>query len=138
MAYETDDDVEAVVFNFETCGTNKEDFHHSHHLVVATWYLQDSTIEEATEKMRNSLFRFIDHHGVNKQKYHETLTVFWMEMVALELRKLSECARLVDKCNSIVSRLNNAKLPLKFYSEGLLWSDEARQVFMTPDLKRWN
>jgi hypothetical protein len=88
--------------------------------------------------MRSSLFRFIDHHGVNKHKYHETLTVFWMEMVALELRKLSERARLVDKCNSIVSRLNNAKLPLKFYSEELLWSDEARQVFMTPDLKRWN
>src|SRR5262245_56997947 len=137
MSYTTDAEIHQVVHDFETCQTGKDEFHHQHHLVVAACYLNSSTIDVATEKMRRALFRFLDHHQVDNRKYNETLTAFWLEMVALELKKLSDGATLVEKCNSVIGTLSNPKLALNFYSDELLWSDDARRTFKEPDLKRW-
>ena len=137
MSYTTDADIHQVVHDFETCLTGKDEFHHAEHLVVGAYYLQSLTVEEATEKMRNALVRFLDHHQVDKQKYNETLTVFWLEIVALELKKVPVSASLVVKCKSVIGGLSNAKLALDFYSGELLWSDEARAGFVEPDLKQW-
>ena len=64
MSYTTDAEIHQVVNGFETCQTGKDDFHHEQHLVVAAYYLQSLTVEAATEKMRDALFRFLDHHQV--------------------------------------------------------------------------
>ena len=137
MAYATDAEIHRVVDEFESCQTGKDEFHHQQHIVVAVCYLVSAPIEAATERMRNSLFRFLDHHKVDNRKYNETLTVFWLEMVVLELKKLTADTTLVEKCNSVVSALSNPKLALDFYSEELLWSDEARERIVEPDLKAW-
>jgi hypothetical protein len=137
MAYTTDIEIYRVVDDFESCQTGKDEFHHQQHIVVAVCYLCSAPIEVATEKMRSSLFRFLEHHNVDNRKYNETLTVFWLEMVALELKKQSADASLVEKCNSVMIALTNPKLAAEFYSEQLLWSDEARKVFLPPDLKHW-
>jgi len=137
MSYTTDAEIHQVVHDFETCQTGKDDFHHEQHLVVAAYYLQSLTVEAATGKMRDSLFRFLDHHQVDKQKYNETLTVFWLEMVGLELKKVPASASLLEKCKSVIAGLSNAKLALDFYSGELLWSDEARAGFVEPDIRPW-
>lgn len=137
MPYKTDAEIQAVVSDFETCRTGRDDFHHQQHIVVAIHYLQTLRIEEALEKLRVSLMRFLDHHNIEGQKYNETLTVFWLEMVALELSKLPGGATLVDKCNSVIAAFSNPKLALDFYSEELLWSEPAREGFVQPDVKPW-
>ncbi|HSE32996.1 MAG TPA: hypothetical protein VLA93_15595 [Pyrinomonadaceae bacterium] len=137
MSYTSHAEIEQVVRDFENCTTGKDAFHHEQHLLVATYYLQSLSVEEATERMRNALFNFLDHHRVDTQKYNETLTVFWIAMVALELKKLPANTTLVEKSNSVVTALSNGKLALDFYSDGLLWSDDARKVFVVPDLKQW-
>ena len=137
MSYTNHAEIEQVVRDFENCTTGKDAFHHEQHLLVATYYLQSLSVEEATERMRNALFNFLDHHRVDTQKYNETLTVFWIAMVALELKKLPANTTLVEKSNSVVTALSNGKLALDFYSDGLLWSDDARKVFVVPDLKQW-
>lgn len=137
MAYQTNAEIQAVVTDFETCQTGKDDFHHQQHIVVAIYYLQTLTFEEALEKLREALKRYLNHHNVGTQMYNETLTVFWLEMVALELSKLPLGATLADKCNSVISAFSNPKLALDFYSEELLWSDGARQAFVPPDVKQW-
>ena len=137
MAYTTDEEIDRVVDDFESCQTGKDEFHHQQHIVVAVCYIASAPIEVATERMRSSLFRFLEHHKVDNRKYNETLTVFWLEMVVLELNKLPADVRLVERCNSMVATLNNPKLALDFYSQELLWSDEARARFVEPDLRRW-
>jgi hypothetical protein len=137
MRYNIDAEIQDVVRGFETCQTGKDDFHHREHLVVAVCYLQTLTIEGATEKLRQSLLRFLNHHNIDTQKYNETLTVFWVEMVALELERQPVKASLVAKCNSAIAALSSPRLALDFYSEELLWSERARQAFVLPDLKRW-
>ena len=137
MAYTTDTEIHRVVEDFENCQTGKDEFHHEQHIVVAVCYLCAAPTEVATERMRSSLFRFLEHHNVDNRKYNETLTVFWLEMVVLELNKLPADVRLVERCNSMVATLNNPKLALDFYSQELLWSDEARARFVEPDLRPW-
>ncbi|HEX7295761.1 MAG TPA: hypothetical protein VF251_08425, partial [Pyrinomonadaceae bacterium] len=125
------------VHDFESCKTGKDSFHHQQHLVVATYYLQTAEVEAATARMRSALFRFLEHHNIDTQKYNETLTIFWVEMVARELKKLAPDKTLAEKCNSVIAALSNAKLALDFYSDELLWSDEARARFVEPDVQRW-
>lgn len=137
MSYKSDAEIQDVVSDFETCRTGKDDFHHQQHVVVAICYLQDLTMQQGLEKLRGSLLRFLNHHNVGTQMYNETLTAFWLEMVALELRRLPVGATLVDKCNSVIAALSNPKLALDFYSEKLLWSERARAAFQPPDLKYW-
>ena len=136
-SYMTDEEVQAVVRGFESCETDKGDFKHEHHLIVAVCYLQDLSVAEATEKLRASLFRFVDHHGVDRKKYHETITVFWLQIVAEKLRDLPRESSLLTKCNVVVESLCDAGLMLEYYSAELLFSDKAREEFVRPDLKDW-
>jgi hypothetical protein len=89
-------------------------FHHASHLRLALAYLDEcGSVEEATERMVSTLRRFAAAAG-KAEKYHHTMTVFWMRMLA----------RLLDK-----------NLPLAYYSRERLSSDAARQDWIEPDLR---
>ena len=100
--YQTDAEIENVVRSFEACETDKDAFKHRDHLTVAIWYLETLGREAALERMRSSLMRFLDHHGVNRKKYSEPVTVFWIDKVAAKLKELGPEVSLVEKCNTIV------------------------------------
>lgn len=103
--YDTEEDVLRVVRGFETCATPPEDFHHREHLTLAVWYLTTLSRDEALAEMRTGLWRFIDHHGVDRKKYREEVTVFWMDAVASQLEEIGAQASLLDKCNQVISVL---------------------------------
>lgn len=105
-AYETEAEIEQVIRGFETCETPAADFHHREHLVVAVWYLQTLSREDAVSKIRSALMRFLDHHGVDPKKYSEEITVFWVEAIANKLEQISPDASLTDKCNQIIQSFN--------------------------------
>jgi len=48
MAYTTDEEIDRVVDDFESCQTGKDEFHHQQHIVVAVCYLASAPIEVAT------------------------------------------------------------------------------------------
>ena len=133
--FQTENEIADVVNNFESCATDS--FKHADHLTVAVCYLQNSTVENATKKMREALLCFLDHHQVDRQKYNETITVFWFEKVAAELRRLPAGASLVEKCNQVIESLNNPAITQQYYSPEVFSSATARQVFINPDLKDW-
>jgi hypothetical protein len=105
--YETDEEIERVVRGFETCATPAAEFHHREHLTVAVWYLETLSREEAVEKMREALYRFIDHHRVDRKKYSEEITVFWICEVASHLEGMNPKASLVEKCNKVVNAFSS-------------------------------
>ena len=100
--YQTDAEIESVVRSFETCETGKDGFKHRDHVIVAIWYVETLGREAALERMRSSLMRFLDHHGVDSKKYSEAVTVFWIDRVAQKLNELGREVSLVEKCNRIV------------------------------------
>jgi hypothetical protein len=100
--YQTNAEIENVVRSFEACETGKDAFKHRDHMTVAIWYVETMGREAALERMRSSLMRFLDHHGVDIKKYSEPVTVFWIDKVAEKLKELGPEVSLVEKCNTIV------------------------------------
>jgi hypothetical protein len=100
--YETEEDVLRVIRGFATCETPAGEFHHREHLTVAVWYLTTLSRDDALKQMRSALWRFLDHHGVDRKKYREDLTVFWLDAVASQLDKIGPQAGLLEKCNQVI------------------------------------
>ena len=55
--------------------------------------------------MRTGLLRFVDHHGVPREKYNEAVTVYWIELIRKKLMELAPDASLVDQCNYVINSL---------------------------------
>ncbi len=134
--YKDSSEIEAVVEGFEAGTSSKDDFSHQSHLTVAVFYLHHLGELEATGKMRSGLLRFLDHHDVGRVKFHETLTVFWIKTVAEFLCRMDPATSMLEKTNKVVERLGNSRLVFAYYSEELLRTDEARNYWIEPDLKR--
>jgi hypothetical protein len=135
IPYQTQSEIEAVMKGFESCKTDKGAFTHRSHLTVAVSYLHNSTLEQATNKMRLGLHRFLEHHGVGPGKYHETLTVFWIKIVHEVLVQSDPNLSLLQTTNAVIERLSDSSLVYDYYSKELLLSDEARKGWIEPDRK---
>jgi hypothetical protein len=128
-------EIEAVVSGFESCTTAKDDFTHRSHLTVAAYYLHSSNQLDATERMRAGLLRFLDHHGVGRAKFHETLTIFWIRTVWAFIEGLGPKVPLLEMTNAVTESLADSRLVFEYYSGELLRTDEARNNWVPPDLK---
>ena len=102
--FQSEDEIEKVVRGFESCQTGADNFRHPDHLAVAVWYVHTMDRDSALDLMRSGLLRFLDHHGVDKGKYNETVTVFWIDKIAAKLNELGADVSLVEKCNTILAR----------------------------------
>jgi hypothetical protein len=128
----TDSEILTLVDRFERCLLAKEEFHHRDHLTVAVVYLYASDLETAIDRMRSSLKRFATHHEVPKL-YHETLTRFWLSQVDQRLNR-SEC--LKQSVKKVHEQLSDKNLALEYYSRERIDSQEARENWFEPDLKK--
>ncbi|MCM3874254.1 MAG: hypothetical protein ND895_26490 [Pyrinomonadaceae bacterium] len=133
--YKSLQEIEAVVSGFESCRTPKDDFSHRSHLTVAAYYLHHYDETDATQRMRAGLLRFLDHHGVGRAKFHETLTVFWIRRVATLVGGLDQDLVLLEVTNAVIESFCDSRLVFDYYSEELLWAEETRNSWVAPDLK---
>lgn len=108
--YATEQDIEAVVSGFEQCTTDKNQFNHLSHLTVAVHYLRHSTPDEAVEKMRTGLFRFLDHHGIDRAKYDKQVTRKWIDLVQNVIREMALDASVLAVTNAVLEQLGKSKL----------------------------
>jgi hypothetical protein len=132
--YNNLDEIEAVVRGLESGTTPAVDFPHRSHLTVATWYLANATVAEALEKMRASILNFLDHYGI-EGKYNETITRFWLVLVARCLQDIGPQHSAIECTNRVIEELGDSRLMFEYYSEELLWSEQAKNEWVEPDLK---
>ena len=111
--YHTEQEIAAVVAGFEECTTAPDKFKHREHLTVATYYLRDSTPEQAFDRMRSGLFRFLDHHGVGRAKYNEQLTLSWITLVESVIEQTDPNLSLLAVTNIVLERLGNSRIPIE-------------------------
>ena len=110
-----------------------EDFHHCSHLHVAWVYLSESScVDEAASKMRRTLRRFAASAG-KAEKYHETITLFWVHFLARmrTVRSGESLERMVEANPQLLEK----NFSLAYYSSKRLFSDTARMSWVEPDLK---
>jgi hypothetical protein len=108
--YQTEREIKAVVQGFESCSTAKDEFKHREHLTVAVWYLRNSTPDQAFEKMRSGLFRFLDHHGVDRAKYKEALTLSWLKLIQSVIEQMNPDLSLPAVTNIVLARLGDPRV----------------------------
>ena len=135
--YWSEQQLEAIVRGLETCTTPASEFPHQAHLAVATWYLADSSASQALEKMRAAILNFLGHYQIDG-KYNETITLFWIRMVEQCLAELPTSYSLLERTNAVVESLKDSRLMLEYYSEELLWSEQAMKEWVEPDLKQFS
>jgi hypothetical protein len=109
-----------------------ENFRHASHLHVAWVYLSETTsVDQASAKMRDTLRRFAASVG-KAEKYHETITLFWVRLLALAREASGET---LEKLVATNPQLLEKNFPLAYYSRERLFSDKARTMWLEPDLK---
>jgi hypothetical protein len=135
--YKSEDEIEALVHGFEDCSTLPSQFNHRAHLVVALSYLHlfGLSVEEATERMRAGLYRFLDHHGEDRQVYNETITLFWIKLVRSFLDRTDASRPLADIANEMIEAYGNSKLIYSYYTKERLSSAEAKKEWIEPGVK---
>jgi len=133
MSYFKDEaELSALVRAFETCTIHPAEFKHYQHLAVALWYVAHFPYHEASDKMRNGIQKLAAAYG--KMGYHETITMFWLEMV----RKFFAEAARSDSMLSLANRLATSfdkNVINEYYSAELLSSEKAKAEWVEPDVK---
>jgi hypothetical protein len=118
---------------FEACQLSNESFHHRDHIRLAWIYLQLYPELEAREHMARAIRRFAAHHG-KSDKYHGTVTVAWLRLVANGIAWMPADASF-EQLTAAVPELLDKRTIEKFYSRGTLASESARAFWVEPDLQ---
>ena len=118
----------------EDCSIAVKTFDHRAHLRLAYIYLVDYDADEATIRVRATLTALLRHNNIEPSaKYHETLTKAWL----LAVRHFMDEASACDSAGSFIDRhpaMLDSGIMLTHYSKDRLFSDEAREKFLEPDL----
>jgi hypothetical protein len=110
-----------------------ERFGHREHVQLAWTYLRTLPREQAREAMRRSIRHVARAHDA-PDRYHETLTLAWMEVVDLH-REPGTCGESFDRFIEHNERLLDRHLLEHHYSADLLNSGRARREYVAPDLQ---
>ncbi|MBK6314755.1 MAG: hypothetical protein IPF53_10695 [Blastocatellia bacterium] len=132
-----DEELTALVRAFETCEISRGAWDHAGHIAVALVYATELGEDAATDRMRTALLHFTKVNNIVPSPgrgYHETLTRFWMRMVAVVAAELESSEPLHARANAAIERLADKNVAKHYYSPELLASDEARSGFVLPDL----
>jgi hypothetical protein len=118
---------------FEACKIPPAEFNHRAHIRLAYVYLSEYDTDTAYQLMRSALLSFLEYHGVDISKYHETITRAWIMAVRhfMENTPSSESSDIFIEKNPVML---DSKIMMTHYSAEVLFSDEARAKFVEPNL----
>jgi hypothetical protein len=123
---------------FEQGTWPKAQWTHSAHLAVACWYLCSLPESEAAERVRSGIRQYNEAVGTANTAdsgYHETLTLFWLEVITRTLGRDTR-AEPLGAAKLIVDRFGARRDFFRdFYTFDVVKSREARANWMPPDLR---
>jgi hypothetical protein len=106
-------------------------FRHRDHLRLAWLAVRES--DRPIEVVGDAIRRYAVEHGA-AGRYHETLTAFWVRLVAhcVAVRpELDEFDEFLDAFSFLLDKT----LAERHWSRETLWSDDARARWREPDLR---
>jgi hypothetical protein len=134
---ESEETLARFMGEFEAGTYPAERWKHREHVIMACWYLLHLPLHEATPAIRAGIQRYnVAQGGANTTTsgYHETLTVFWIHVLAkaLESARGGVLTRIRGVAGEFGSR---AGLFREYYSRDIVNDIGARLEFAEPDLK---
>ena len=123
-----------TIGEFEALEFDPERFDHEAHVFVAWSYLRQFDLLESISRYRKTLRRLTAMLGV-ADKYHETITWFYMIAVAehADANNVTDWASFKSASPELFRR--NPGIINDYYSSSRLMSELARRKFILPDLK---
>ena len=117
---------------FESHRVPPSQFSHEAHVRLAYIYLAERDVESATRRMREALLDFIEHNGIPRSKFHETITRAWVLAVRhfMDRSSSSSSADFLSKNPELL----DGRIMFTHYSASVLFSSDARTSFVEPDL----
>ncbi len=112
-------------------------FTHEAHLRLAWLKIRDHGVEEAVDIIRDQLKHFVASVGA-QNKYHETLTVAAVRAVHHFMIRADHASfdEFISHTPELKTRFK--ELISSHYSIDIFSSDEARKVFIEPDLSHFD
>jgi len=133
----TPEALETFLRGFEEGTLAKSEWTHGAHVAAAAYYLFNSNFETVLPLMRARIRAFnLSVGGANTATsgYHETLTHFWLLIVAESLRQHPPPSRL-EAARHAVQVFGEARaLHTLYYSGDVVKDSTARQQWRSPDL----
>jgi hypothetical protein len=123
---------EAFVKAFESCRLPAGQFHHADHIRLAWIYLRELGEDLAAARIEQAIRGFAAHNGIS-EKYHHTITLAWLRLVAGACRMTPETRRFEDFAERH-PRLLAVRTLSNYYSAERLATIEARAEWVEPDL----
>jgi hypothetical protein len=129
---------EALVHGLRDATLPRTQWTHTAHLVAGVWHVQQGGLAGAEREMPAVIRRYNESSGVPNTAtsgYHETLTLAYLREIARQLSLLPPSVECMTAVSAVVaSDLSDSNWPHRFWSRPRLWSQEARQVWVDPDL----
>lgn len=137
--FDSEASLDAFLRAFEDGSYPGKEWTHAAHVAMAAAYLSDLPIEEAAGRIRAAIPAYnVAQGGQNTDTsgYHETLTVFWIRILARFLESLPAEAERIDRVRRAVAEFGEArKLHQAYWSFDVAKSVEARHGWVAPDLQ---
>ncbi|NUQ29633.1 MAG: hypothetical protein HOQ35_14120 [Acidobacteriaceae bacterium] len=133
----TPEEIAAFVSAFEAGTLPKERWTHGAHILSGAWYVHALGPEKALTEMRKRIRSYNEAVGTQNTDtsgYHETITVFWIRVLAAELVRRPETARAVFVTEAVEEFGPQRDILTRYYSFNVAKSTEARRVWIEPDL----
>ena len=108
------------------------EFHHRDHVRLAWLAVRRHGVGAAEEFVTKGIQRFAEHHS-HGAAYHDTMTRFWVRLVAHAVSHRLEIADF-DDFLAAYPLLLDKNTPLRHWSREAMFAPEARAAWRDPDL----
>lgn len=130
--------LDAFVEAFQQCKLTRQEWTHRAHVGVAASLVVTEGAEEALRCMRATIPRLNESQGsvnTSQSGYHETLTVFWIRILAQFLGRLPARFSRLDKVTAAVEAYGEIRrMDRAFYEIDVLASEQARRAWVAPQV----
>ena len=117
---------------FEAGQISNQNFHHRDPLRLAWIQIRRLGLERASDTVAGAIRQFAAHHG-HADRYHDTMTRFWLCVVGLGINRHPALA--FDDLLAAEPHLLDKNLPFRHWTRERMGSDEARRQWVEPDLR---
>jgi hypothetical protein len=130
-------ETDRIVSEFIARTLPKSEWTHLAHLRVGLWHVLHYPDIAALELLRERIRAYNEATGVAntvQSGYHETITRFYVYVIRIFMRSADPNSPIDELAAALIGQWGDKNLPLRHYSPHRLFSAEARQAWIEPDL----
>jgi hypothetical protein len=138
----TEDKIQHLLARFRDHSLPLAEWTHEAHLLVGLYHVYHYSLEKAIYDLRAGIITYnLASGGQNtiERGYHETITQFWARLMLQFIEQQGRDQPLGELCTFFLkSPLAEQQIMFEYYSQDLLFSANARALYVEPDLKSWD